>query len=669
MRVGSASLRVGIVFAVAMSALCCGESDAGTPDAATPDGASADVRGSDARPAGCSDGTCSADEDCHSCAEDCGACVGDGDALWSGILAPDRAIDWTYAGIPGGIPSRTDVCANVLTSDSTSQIQAKIDACPQDGVVQFPAGTWTLTASLYSNKGVVLRGAGPTSTTIVLGPDTNIFLGISGTSGQGGYPPEPYVAVDWTDGLDKGDTVLTVASTSGMAVGQTVMLDQHNDANLVFLEGSEGTQGAGRDEEPSFYSSPGTRAQFQTTEITEVNDATHVTISPPVDYTHDPTLAPQVFFWNPDGSPYPGNIRNAGVEDLKVDARHQDRAICFTFCSYCWARNVEVDNVARGAVTTWFSYRAEIRDSYISAAGAPAGPTQYGFEIIESPYSKLENNIMFNVTSPVMPMTDDALVVGYNYAQHTYGPDNQFAAFEPHQAHSDFHLYEGNVVYMINIDNVWGSASRLTLFRNRVSGFAPNKTNFRIPLSAGAHQRYMSYVGNVLGTIGHHVRYQVDDTSAGGSDDFIYQFGFWNRWDYDQNPYDAVTRTSAMRWGNWDVVTYAANGDTDGVRWCTGSGAGNPACTADETAATEPVFPGLASPSTTLPPSFYLAAKPSWFGSVPFPPIGPDVTCTENCNADTAGHAAEIPAQLCYENGAKDADGYLTAFDAHACYE
>jgi hypothetical protein len=95
---------------------------------------------------------------------------------------------------------------------------------------------------------------------------------------------------------------------------------------------------------------------------------------------------------------------------------------------------------------------------------------------------------------------------------------------------------------------------------------------------------------------------------------------------------------------------------------------GNSECTGDETASTDPAFPGLAHPSHILPASFYLAGKPSWFSNVIWPAIGPDVTCTTNCIANTANHAAKIPAQLCYENTAKDGGGFLTAFDADACY-
>jgi hypothetical protein len=41
----------------------------------------------------------------------------------------------------------------------------------------------------------------------------------------------------------------------------------------------------------------------------------------------------------------------------------------------------------------------------------------------------------------------------------------------------------------------------------------------------------------------------------------------------------------------------------------------------------------------TLPPSLYLSGKPVWFGEVPFPAIGPDVS----------GMFNKIPAQICFE--------------------
>jgi hypothetical protein len=56
--------------------------------------------------------------------------------------------------------------------------------------------------------------------------------------------------------------------------------------------------------------------------------------------------------------------------------------------------------------------------------------------------------------------------------------------------------------------------------------------------------------------------------------------------------------------------------------------------------------------SQTLPSSFYLPSKPSWFGSVAWPAIGPDVTGGNI--SGYAGHANKIPARVCYEGAALD---------------
>jgi hypothetical protein len=466
---------------------------------------------------------------------------------------------------------------------------------------------------------------------------------------------------------------LTLASTAGVVAGQRIVLDQHN-APYVFPAGVEGqcTSGnsCGRDDNPLQFNGGETRAQPEVVEIQSVDSATQITIKAPgVAYDHSSALAPQAFYWNTQGSTGPGNISYAGVEDLKVNANSNNLAISMPFCDDCWVKNVAVTNIARSAVFFWWSMHDEVRDSYVSASNTAGGPTEYGIELIATSFAKIENNILFGVTSSILPETSYGMVAGYNYIDNS-APGNQFGSIEPHLSHNYLHLYEGNVVNGIMYDNSWGSSSHNTSFRNRSWGNGTNKTNFREPMKINGQSRYINIVGNVLGDPGLHTVYQCDNVANPGTDDFIYDLGFWDGCIVDNaGPYDTVTESSLMRWGNWDAVTYKANGSTNGIRWCTGSGAGNPQCTVAETALADPTFPGLASPSQTLPSSFYLPGKPSWFGSVIFPPIGPDVTCATNCIANTVNHAAKIPAQLCYENTAKDGNGFLTAFDANACYK
>src|ERR1700733_6224299 len=574
---------------------------------------------------------------------------------WAGILSPARAVDWTQAGLPGGIPSRTTICANVLTSDNTAAIQSKINGCPANQVVQFPTGTWNLSGNIFANKGIVLRGSGPTNTLINLNGG-DIFLGSFGTGGLGGYPNN-LGSTNWTGGLTRGSKVLTLASTAGVVAGQRIILDQHN-APYVFTLAVEGEciagNSCGRNDctqavdpnHPNGSNCPGgttlqtwgsdNRAQLEIVEIQSVDSPTQITIKAP-GASHDYSLArvPQAFYWNTSGG---GNIEYAGVENMKINANGNNDAISMPWCDYCWVRNVAIINIARAAVLFQWSINDEVRNSYFASSNTSGAPTEYGKEMLNTSFAKVENNIFYGVTSNILPETTYGLVAGYNYTLNT-ATGSQFGSIEPHLSHNYLQLYEGNVVDEIMYDNSWGSSSQNTSFRNRLSGNSPNKTNYRSALKVNSQNHYMNIVGNVLGDPTFHTRYRCDNLDTTPTDKFVYDLGFWNSCEAGidaNNPYDTVTESSLMRWGNWDAVTWKANGNTDGVRYCTGSGtgsdgsnAGNSACTSSETASTDPTFPGLASPSTTLPASFYLAAKPSWFNSVngttnvTWPPIGP----------------------------------------------
>src|SRR2546426_2321041 len=86
------------------------------------------------------------------------------------LIPPERLTTWT-PGIPGGIPARATVCANVSAAsygngalDATAGIQAALDACPVEQVVQLSTGDFKITQWLQISKGIVLRGMGPAQT-------------------------------------------------------------------------------------------------------------------------------------------------------------------------------------------------------------------------------------------------------------------------------------------------------------------------------------------------------------------------------------------------------------------------------------------------------------------------------------------------------------------------
>jgi hypothetical protein len=68
-----------------------------------------------------------------------------------------------------------------------------------------------------------------------------------------------------------------------------------------------------------------------------------------------------------------------------------------------------------------------------------------------------------------------------------------------------------------------------------------------------------------------------------------------------------------------------------------------------------------------LPASFYLAGKPTWWGSLPFPAIGPDV----KGGTGPGSHSYGNPAQNCYLKVLGGTDGGLGGplpFNAGNCY-
>lgn len=594
---------------------------------------------------------------------------------WSTLLNSSRAIDWSNAGIPGGIPSDswTQCGSTIASGASTATINNAISSCGNNQYVLLGAGSFALSANIVAKRSnVVLRGSGPTQTTVNLNGH-DIFFG-NGSGGQGSTPGG--LGSTPLNTVAQGSTTLTVGSTTGLSAGQVVAITQNNEA-WVQPTGNENNENATWCTSPLNFFGCSAHSAFQFARISSVTDSTHMVIEAPgLTQTYSSSLSPIIIYWSTTGVYW-----NNGVENMKVNIGNTSgNGLSFVFCHECWVKNVAItgfSNSSLGAAYFFFSYRSEIRDSYISAQNAPGGPTQYGIVVDRGQGIKIENNILYGITTPINLFTSNGVVVGYNYTYRTPA-DNVFPQMITHRAHTYKVLFEGNRSSRLQYDFVHGSASHNTAFRNALSGTEPNATNYRVPFEADAWNRYMNAIGNVLGDTTYHKVYECTlANNTRGSDIMIYDLGWNNGCEAGESSgYDTTVETSLVRWANWDAVTYNASGPSHhGTHYCTGSGSGaagtdayNTNCLASETASDDPTFPGLRSPATTLPASFYLSAKPSWFGNVAWPPIGPDVTCTTNCIANVGSHANKIPAQLCYENTSKNGSGFLTAFDAATCY-
>ena len=73
-------------------------------------------------------------------------------ALATDPLPVGRKTDWTYTGVPGGIPNRTNICATFNPGVSATTISDAIGACSDagGGVVYLNAGTYNVEGMLTS---------------------------------------------------------------------------------------------------------------------------------------------------------------------------------------------------------------------------------------------------------------------------------------------------------------------------------------------------------------------------------------------------------------------------------------------------------------------------------------------------------------------------------------
>jgi len=160
----------------------------------------------------------------------------------------------------------------------------------------------------------------------------------------------------------------------------------------------------------------------------------------------------------------------------------------------------------------------------------------------------------------------------------------------------------------------------------------------------------------VLGVSGVHTIYN-DTQIIGPSSTAIFSVGYTN-YSNITNQNDTIARSSLMRWGNYDTVNAAG-------RWLS-----------SEVPTTGiPFINGNPVPATqSLPASFFLLSKPSWWttpwGTPASPHIGPDVT-----GGNVSGYGRlvyKMPARLCFENTAND-PAYssvpaIKLFNASNCY-
>jgi pectate lyase-like protein len=517
-----------------------------------------------------------------------------GTPITTDALPEERRAPWS-PGIPGGIPMRSTVCATVDAAlgdgnaDATAAIQAAIDGCPEGEVVSLPAGSYRTTGTLSIEKGIVLRGAGPESSHVVLDDAS-----VDSVLRIGGYVTyDPGVAI--TGGMEKGSTTLSAPSAS-FAPGDVVVVDQLDDPALVttgdctFFKRMEG----------------GARSVGQLAEVVAANGDT-IELATPLYMSFSAAFAPEV-------ARLTNRVSGAGVEDLKLsrnsDYGGQGTIIHMVNASSSWARSVETYKTSGRSIALQACHHCVVRDSFVHHAWIyDSGGNAYGITLDQQTADSLvENNIVYYFDIPVMfAASGGGNVVAYNYVDDALlgeQPDWPMPDIDSHCSFSHMELVEGNWAGRVMMDNTHGGAGYVTVYRNHLSGThltVPNGT-WLAPIFFMSDALYMNVLGNVLWN--QDIAGVYED--AGCGDNAVYRLG--NGLGGDICGVDPRVQDTVLRHGNFDWVSAA-------VVW-------DPAIESHD-----------------LPPSLYLASKPAFLDDAPWPLFDPD-------HADTPG---TLPAKARFE--------------------
>jgi hypothetical protein len=534
------------------------------------------------------------------------------------IIPSDRTAPWQgNVGVPGGIPNRTIIYKNVVTDlgadptgavDAAPIIQRAILSCPVGQVVYMPAGTFKIATPIYlaSKSNFTLRGAGQGQTILhVTAPGVPIY-----SSGLMPWPP-PTAWLSISAGATKGSNTITVSNTSNFSVDSlfkigppTLPTWAHN------LNGIP-------DKRPSMGGTFKVRSKTATT------------------VTFDPPLPFDFSGMNPMAQPWPGltPVRGVGYESFTVNMADTQAgwAIQFNAAWGCWMYDVEIKHAYTRQTYSETSARLTYSHNYIHNAQAQ-GPNHEGLDFHDSSWDLIEDNI-FNQAGSMAVIWENVgngsigNVIAYNYI--TNAAPGWWDISVNHGPHNMLNLIEGNVIDWYKDDGYFGSSSHNTLFRNRI----------RSQIALKHFSNYYNVVGNVLGTVTgppagpwhvYNDAYEVENANYSvwpiyelgfpniGNKSFSGTFGPTTPPNYSGLPntldgtqqLDRNVKATMLRHGNFDYVNNT-------TVW-------NPAI-----------------PDHTIPNSLYLSGKPSWWGNLPWPPIGPD----------RSPMAGQIPAEYRFLNG------------------
>ncbi len=361
----------------------------------------------------------------------------------------------------------------------------------------------------------------------------------------------------------------------------------------------------------------------------------------------------------------------------RTDSGVYGMGIQFVNASNSWVSNVRSLNDLNGVsehVETYQSTHITVQNSYFYGSN----PASEGYGIacdFSSSDNLFINNVLHHIASPLQSQGCVGSVYAYNYAvDDFFGPGTWQQGDDHHSTGDANNLYEGNETVSFTGDDIHGTSNMQTFFRDYLVGRDPATANGTKQYNTHgmallAYDRYYNVIGSVLGSQNYHTVYQYAATGTsdsapnnsysvfalGYSDQNSEQFSLANGFNINI-PNDPLTQSTLMRWGNYVACT----GDSacNSVRW-----------QASEVPSGLSKYANPVPSSQSLPASFFLTSRPTWWGSMPWPAVGPDVTGGNV--ASVGGHVYLNPAANCFLNvlgGKSDGSSGALTFNANNCY-
>lgn len=361
-----------------------------------------------------------------------------------GSLPPDRFPEggWQPSGWvdPGGWTIVDVTTAGILpgAADAAPQLMELTNNTTGPTIFYFPPGTYTFVSKVDINDdNIIIRGAGA--------DQTQFFL--DGPSQQGirfmGWTESP-IAV--TNDVPAGAQILSLASTSDLAVGDVVEISQ---------------------EIPYWEADWGKRSWGQIVLITAIS-GNQITVDMPLSLGLSVSEIAEVKKLN--------TVNNVGIEDVYIERKqyHEASNVEMRTVYNGFMRNVESYNAVKFHFLVYRSRQVEISGNYAhDAQNYGTGGHGYGINLENlSTDILVTNNILKNLRHHILVQTGtNHSVISYNYNVDI----KELVDLSLHGHFSNHNLYESNIVWWVGFADFWGQVGpENTLFRSQVNGKTDN---------------------------------------------------------------------------------------------------------------------------------------------------------------------------------------------------